>query len=639
MAKIKGKQNKLSKKEEAAQKFIKLGFKPHKGAFMKTAKKILDAYNGKYAPTLRNRDIFKVNTIASLANLLLPNFVFDSPYIRVRPLSSKYFKQLVDGAYMRIDNVRAAEVREAAVNYKYTQIDAVGEQRKSVLDSFFYGFGVTKVGYGFETITEDDKDYVLKDTPYLKRVNPRDFGWHPLATGLDDSMYLVHRSITTLDKLKKRKRYKNLDQIREGGTVPDYVKDKMGKGSDTEGLDEFLSIYEVHDQSEDMIYTFASEDHILIDKNENPYKMFHGPHFSMIRFISDNENFEGIPLLNLVYDEAVALNEIMTLIVEHFRKFPGQLFINSSAADDDDIVRIRNGEQGSVHVVKDINGLSFKPPLNMGNEYFSLVNLFQNIMDRTLGVPDFQRLGSTTRKTATEATFVQGDASIRRQYALKLVKDFMVDGIEKLAALQDEFQDEKEFVRATGDLRGRTYEYDKLDLKYKTDAKPDADDAKFQFDFDIDSLKSFNEVQMNNLNNAMNMLVQNPLGQAGLRSIDSIKFLRMVFKGFGISLESLMNESPESSVFLSPEHENKIAREGKEPMPHPKKGEEHSWHKTVHTQDLRENGPNEAILEHLAETIMLEMEEQKAMQGAISPPPAESGGTPPPEGPQGPLQQ
>lgn len=626
----------LSKDEKEAKDFIRLGFLPHEGEFKATAKKLLDAYHGKYWNNGEHRHRFKVNSIAALANLLLPNFVFDAPYVQVSPRSAKYFKRLIDGAFQQIDNARAAHVKEAALNHKYIQIDAVSEQRKAVFDALFWGFGITKVGYSYETITEDDKDYTLKDSPFLKRIKPEDIGWHPLATGLDDSSFVIHRSLTNRARLKKQKRFKDLDKV--AGEVPQYIKDRFPKGEQLSALKDCVTLYEVHNQDTGKIYTYAGESKILIDKMDQPYTKIRGSHFSQIRFMTDNEEFPGIPILGLVYDECVALNEVMTLIVEHFRKFPGQLFINKGAVEPEDLIKIQNGEQGSVHIVNDISQLLFKPPLS-GGEYYSLISLFQTVMDRTLGVPDFQRLTSSVRKSATESSFIQGDATVRRQYAMKQVKDFMLDGIRKLAAIQEQFTGEKEYVQASGDLRGLTFEYDNADLVYYTKPEADADESSFRYDFDLDTLKVFNTEMINNLTQALQVVSQVPELKPGLQGLDAIKAMKMVFKALGLNYEALQSGSAESSVFVSPDIENDMARNpGKykhQPMPSPKSGEDHKYHFEVHKADLQANGPNEQILEHLAETQMLMDQEM----GVPSPPPGLVPGAPEaPAGPMGPEQ-
>lgn len=598
---------KLSKDERCARSFIEVGFQPHNGAWMDTAKRLLNGFNGQYFTKAVAYDRFTVNSIFSLVNLLLPNLIFNSPYISAKPKQARYFKKLPDGEQIQIDNNKAAQIREATLNHCYKKIGAYYEQRKAVQDSFFFGFGIVKVGYSFETITQEDKDYIVKDTVFLKRVNPRDFGWHPLATGLDDSRYLVHRVLTTKSSLTDNKRYKVADIDKIECELPDYLQEKYNRhgGVYKEAKDEdFITLYEVHDQERDKIYIFGGESKILLEKKDREYK-FNGPDFSMIRFSSDNENFEGIPLLAPVEDQIEALNEVFTLIIQHFRKFPGQMFYNKGSMDDNDVQRIINGEQGSLHAIPDVTQLKTTPPLSMGPDYFNIIQLMNNLMDRVLGIPDFQRLTSTTRKSATEASFIQGDASIRRQYFLTLVKEFMLDGIDKMGALQAQFQDEEEEIQATGQLQGMIINYNKEDIQ-----------GEFQLDFDVEELTAFNQAQMSGLTALLNVLASNQILHPVLRTLDPEKIGKILFRAIGRNLESLQSGDIETAVFVRPEKENEAARKG-EPMPAPKRGEDHAYHIKIHSEDLIKKGPSEPILEHIAMTIMLQQKEEMEKKGAL----------------------
>lgn len=613
--------DKLSKDERGAKSFIDVAFKPHDGTWMQTAKRLKDFYQGKYFSATENKDRFIVNTIFSLVNLMLPSLVFNAPYVQVKPREPKYYKELADGEYQELDNNKAAMVREVAINNIYDVINGLSEHRNAIQDSFYYGFGVTKVGYSYETLTENDQEYVVKDTPFIKRVNPKDFGWHPFATGIHDSEAFVHRTTSTKARLKKIKRFKNVDKLKP--EVPVFLKERFKNSEWVKGSD-VVSLYEVHDYEKDKIYTFGGEEKILLAKDElsSLYK-FDGPHFNLIKFASDADMFEGIPLLSSVEDECIALNEILTLIVEHYRKFPGAVFFEKGSIDEDDILKMRNGEQGSLHGVNSIEKIKFQNPLSMGQEYFQIVQTMQGLTDRILGIPDFQRLTSTTRKSATEATIVQGDVTVRRQYLLQLVKEFMLRDIEKLASLQAQFQTGKEMVQATGELGGAWLEYDKRDLQ-----------GKWRFDFDLDTLQVSNEARLQALTTALGILGSNEALHPILRTLDPDKTAKLIFKSLGMNIDMVRANTTEYTVFIDPKKENEMARKG-EPMPAPKKGEDYEYHRQTHLDDLKANGWNEQIADHIAATIMLEEQEKNVSAGGGTLPPQPAAPQP---GPMGPMQ-
>lgn len=633
----------MAKRDDTtAKRFIDIAFKAQEADWFKRAKRLQDFYNGKYYKTKENRNRFTVNSIFAIVNLIIPNFIFNNPYIRTKPTNAKYFKKLSDGEYQMVNTIRAGRIREAAINHDFTHINAIAEHKKAVQDALFFGFGITKTGYSYETTSVLDQDYVLKDQIFVKRVNPKDFGWHPFATSLEDSVMTVHRTLTTKKKLKDSGKYKDAVLEKVKCEIPDHFKDRYSLSTkEAEEFADFVTLYEVRDFENDLLYEFAGESKVLLEKKKFPYH-FNGSEFSMIKFAGDNDCFEGFPLLGSIEDEAIALNEVMTLIVEHMRKFPGQVFANNGSIDTDDLDRIRNGEQGSVHLVNDINQLLFKPPMAMGGEYFNIVNLLQSIMDKVVGVPDFSRMGGSSRKSATESSFIQGDVTIRREYYMKEVKKFILQDVRKIAALQEQFQDEEKETKASGELQGEIFKWDKTDIQ-----------GDFVYDFEIDDMRYMNEAQMNALNNSMNILGAHEIYKPIIQTMDPFKLGRTIFKLMGLNIEAFQTEEPENAIITSPSRENEIALSG-DPMPAPKKGEDHKGHLESHeslVQDIiNQVGPEQArripgiqqIIEHIAETKMLMQKE-----GGIVPKPAQPQAVPPPmspqganpQGPVGPMQQ
>lgn len=592
----------LNNEEKEAQDFISLAFKPHEGKWKDTFTRLKQGYKGYYYSTVDKRTRFTINTFFNVVNLLLPNFIFQQPYIRVKPHNARYFTEIKKEKISQIDNIANARNSEAMLNHHVKNIGAIYEDRKALQDYFFYGIGITKDGYSYETISQEDKDYIVKDTPFHRRVNPEDFGWHPFATGCDDSPMLVHR-LTVLRSSLDENKFKNIDEI--PSEVPEYLKDKAEKNFDNGSFKtkNYVTIYEVHDQEHDKVYTFGGKEGILLEKRKRSYS-FLGSDFNLLKFAGDNDEFLGIPFLEMIEDEAIALNEILTLIVEHYRKFAGQVFIEEGSVDEDQLEKIRTGVQGSVHIVKAIDKILRANPLAMGPEYFQIVSLMQNLIDRILGIPDFQRLTSTSRKSATEASYIQGDSTIRRSYFLGIVKDFVLSGAEKQMALLQQFQDEKLVIQSSGELQFQVFEASKEDIK-----------GKWQFDFDVDNMAAIDSVKMNSLVNLLSVTGQNPFFAPLYRTLDPFKAGKIMFGAVGVNYESISKSGlEEKAVYWNPEEENKEAEKGL--MPRPVKGENYEDHLAVHTTYIKEKiqklgqaaQQDKAviqIIEHMAETRML----------------------------------
>lgn len=622
--------NKQDYKELSCKKFIDLAFKPIQSDGFNTADRLLNYYNGKYYPAGRaKQDLFAINTISSIVNLLLPNFVFQQPYITAFPINSKYYKPInADGSkFQEVDAVRAGRIREAAINHLCKQINLIGEKQKAVQDAFFYPFGVTKIGMHTEIEIDESKKHereegelrVKKDTPYAKRVNPKDFGYHPLFSNPDESPKLVHRSV--LDKKKvEQLANKKIDFNKVKPSLPKRLQEKM-----KDYPAEHFTVYEVHDQENEMVLTYVGEEKILIKKVERD-RPYEGSDFNIIKFMGETDEFEGIPFLSQIETECIILNEVMTLMIEHLRKFPAMTFV--SGMDEQEIERLKNSRQGSIHSVSDVNNVKFSNPLQMGQEYFGIVGLIQSIIDKVLGIQDFQRLGSS-RKTATEVSFIQGDAAIRRAYFLSIVKDFNLNTIKKLAALQAYHMDIPETIRASGELNFETFEFSKDDLK-----------GDYLFNFDVDNMAYLNEAQLQNFINSLTVLAQNEALKPVLEKLDKNKVAKELVKRNHMHIESLMADADEGQIFISPEKENEMAERPNEYMPRPKKGEPHQQHLAIHRKEIEDTvkklGPDAAqktkkvqeIMQHMADTMILMEQEAGIPQNQ---PPVPEAVTPPQE--------
>lgn len=595
----KSKDEVLKKDEKECKDFIKMAFEQHTEAWKSTADRLLDAYKGRYYKDSANKQRFTHNSIFGLVNVMLPNFMFHDPYIKVRAGAPSTFIETKDGGVISLNSAEQAEVMEAVINHELNEIDAFDEAKKALQDVFFYGFGVVKVGYSFETASSNDEDVVTKDNCFVKRINPRDFGWHALATSTDDSTKLVQRLYFQKEDLENmefldQKAVKSLEY-----SLPDHMKKKLNcSNGHGQTVDKVITVYEVHDQRRNMYYYYGGEGYTYLGKKKREY-LFKGSDFVILSLAKDIDEFKGIPLLEMVEDEAIALNDIMTLTVEHIKKFPGQVYVQEGSADEDQVERLRQSEQGSIHAVRDLSGIKLTGPLSMGQDYFQTINMLIRLTDRTLGIPDFQRLTSTTRKSATESNFIQGDATVRRNYYLQLIKEFYISIIQRVASLKMQFTDEKETILATGDLNARFVEYSKEDIA-----------GKWVFDYDVDNMAAINQGDVNNMINMLNTVAQNEALKPILSLLAPLKLGKALFNKVNLNLSSYLTSHPENQIHVSPTRENELARSGT-PMPQPKKGENYSEHLTAHLRDIQTQGPDEQILQHFIDTLILAHTEGK----------------------------
>lgn len=573
---------------------IDFAFAYQDGEWLKTSNRLLNEFKGKYYKNKSGMDRYVINTIFSLVNLILPNLIFQKPYIKVKPTVPFFMRKKFDGSFEKIDNIEAAEVMEASINHVMSDIDAWENMQQAIQDALYYSIGVTKTGYSVDTESIDDMDFIKEENPFVMRVCPKDLGFHPLATNPGNASVMVHHMIRHRDDLKENENYKNTDDLK--ASLPDELKKKV-EAIKKDAAGEYIRVWEVHNQKKGMLYTFAGENKKLLWKRKKN-SWYKGSDFNTIKFAGDNDEFLGIPLLGMIENEAIALNELITYMMKHVRMFPGVVDTEEGNLDADGMQRLQNQEQGSIHTWGSLNAIKRTPPLPMGSDYFNLVNLLFSIIDRILGIPDFQRGISTKRKTATEATLEEGSSTIRREYYIGIVKKFILQNVERVASLIQQHFDEEKLIPVMG----------KTDLKFISYTKEDIQ-GNYSFDFDVDSMRFINEAQANSLINALNVMAAHPALQPILGTLDPELAAKEIFKRMNLNIEALRPRDHQTKLYFSPEKENELVMQGMD-LPDPKLDEDHKMHLELH--ELVQGNPE--MERHKRFHMALQAQKQPQMQ-------------------------
>jgi uncharacterized protein (DUF2164 family) len=328
-------------------------------------------------------------------------------------------------------------------------------------------------------------------------------------------------------------------------------------------------------------------------EDENPHD-FNGSHFIVLKFSGDNDDFRGIPFIAMVEDEALALNDSLTRMLNHLEIFPGQIMAEQGAMDEDEIQNMQEGVQGSIlttqaGALRD-GRIQKHPPLPMGGEYFNVMNTLQSLMDLVLGVPEFQRPKGSTRKTATEATFEQSDASIRREYFLGFTKKFIVSAVEKVAGLIQQYYDREREIRIEGETGFEFVEFTKDDIT-----------GEYDFDFDIQDMRFVSQAKTQQMINLVNVFGAHatviPQFKNFLNSLDAVKFGREIFKGMDVNIDNFLKKPGLRHIEMDPAFENDLAMKGRR-VPDPNPTEDHAAHLAMHAFVAQET-QNDELIRHM----------------------------------------
>lgn len=599
---------KTKSETQATREEIDHAFAYQEGPWKTTSDRLLRAFKGQYYGSSSGLDRYVINTIFAMVNLILPNLIFSKPYIKCKAATPFFYRKRFDGSHEKMDNIAAAETMEAAINHVMTDIDAWENMQAAIQDALIYSKGFCKTGYSVETESEDDFDFIKDENPFVARVCPKDIGFHPLATKTDNAAIMVHHMIRHRDDLEANKNYKGIETLK--ASLPDYLKEKLDKFQKGDAAADYIRIWEVHDQKKGIVRTYGGEQKKMIWKRDRSYQ-FKGSDFTEIWFAGDNDEFLKIPLLGMIEDQALALNQLLTMMMRHIKMFPGVVDTQEGELDENDLKRMKNQEQGSVHSWSNLNAIKRTPPMQMGSEYFSMVNLLFNIIDRILGVPDFQRLGGgSDRKTATEATYQESNSTIRREFYVNTVKKFILANVRRVAAIiLKEFSEER-LIRITGSMESKFVKFSKDDFSDKIE--------DYLFDFDIDSMRFINEGQVQALINSLKALAENPFLQPIIGTLDPEMAAKEIFKRMNLNIESLRPRDHSTKLYFSIEKENELVKSGSH-IPDPKFDEDHKAHIEGHQEISNIMEGARHIKFHQA------MLAQKQPQVQVGAPPAQQG--------------
>jgi len=526
---------------------------------------------------------YLVSTYLNLVNLILPNLYFKQPYVVCQARVPKMYIKGKKGQYTEVDGERCALLLSGALNDAFTQLDIESEVRKVIQDAISHGWGVMKVGVKGYTLSGKAGESQAKKL-FAQRINPLDLPFDPMATNPGNAKYLIHRFISSKETLRKEEGIKDsaIDKITpcelEDGTKPKEIKDEL-KDLDDENMP--LELFEYHDQVNNRIYTYGKgkDGYELLKERDNPHTM-EGSHFITLRFTGDNDEWSGISMLLAVEDEALAVNQMVDRMVTHFQRFPGVIVHEPDAIPPSAKDAWENCQQGDFLEVSSgaISGkmVEFQSPSPMGQEYFSGLITFNQLIDRVHGIPDFQRGGSRTRKTATENLLVSGDANVRRDFFVEYVKQFVIQVSKKLVALIQQYYDEEEVIKITGEFT-EWPKFTKENIQ-----------GEYLLDFDVTEMVQFSQTQAQGIMQMFQALATNQEAMAYFnKEIDIPKLCNLIARGYSINLASVKKSKPMIREVYDPYAENEMVAQGKrlpDPLPH----EPHDQHQSIHEPKFRE---------------------------------------------------
>lgn len=559
-----------------------------KDNWLERCRRYKDMLYGKYFKYPAETDRYIVNTVYNLVNLAIPFWFIRSPEITCIPKRATYEKvDSTTGQKVRVNNVKASRKHQHVLNKVIKEIKLEKEIRRALLDQMFYGVSIIKVGVVNKTESTDDLSKKDSFKIFVKRVNPELFGYDPVSTEPNEARFLCEKIIKHKKSFDESANYENKDDV--ATDVPEEFSQALANSEQTKDFD-VVTLVEYHDQENDEIAVFSGcGKNSLHRRSDDPFK-FKESHYATLTLTKGNDDFFGIPPIAMVEDQIYALIESYSMTVQHQKLFPGQVVVENDAVDSDDLDSMEEACQGSIISVQagalKENKVQRWTALHLNQEYFQMLALHREMIERTLGISD-SKAGLARKKSATESQLEEADENVRETDTSGLIKDWILDITKKVSALIKQYYTEDDEVRILGK---KGYQF----IKYTADEIQ----ADCDFDFSVESMRMARANKAQIMINALNILAAHPVFQPYLANKDIEGMLDFIFENMTSMPKEVFDKDPNELMPRDPNEENEEFLNG-EDVGDPNDDEDHFFHAQTHFKIDKEMNDDPNYLLHI----------------------------------------
>ena len=513
--------------------------------------RMINLYRGKQYRSVAPFDRMLVNIAFATINTLYPSVSIGRPKIVVSPRGPEDADQSV--------------IAEAIVNYWWQHYECQEEFQLAVRDFLILGHGWVKSGYRYveegATVEESDDDLadgdkptnfaetdiiVTEDRPFIERIDPFNMFVDPEGTTMKDIRWIAQRIRRPLKAVQADKRYdyKARMQVTASAFARRYDNINMDTtqyvGVDTT-QEAYADIIEWYDLDKKTISVFSADggDMFLVKPREIPFAFGHP--FTMLRNYDIPGMFYPMGELEAIEPLQYELNETRTQMMNHRKRYSRKYLFKENAFDDFGRAALSSDEDNAMVPVKgdeNISNVVFPmPALINPPDFYNQSSLIIGDIDRVSGISDYQRgVLPEVRRTATEASILQGAADSRAAEKLTIIELGIAKVAYRLIKLAQQFMTEEQTVRVL-DKPGK-WAWVNFDKDYI--------DGEFDFTVEAGSTVPMNEGFRRQ--RALQIVdAMAPFAQAGVIKLDKMAEL-VLEQGFGIKDPSKYMNQPEDEA-------------------------------------------------------------------------------------------
>lgn len=375
-----------------------------------------DHWSGAYVDDL-GADLITVNMSFSTVNTIVPYVTASDPNFLVSPYSGDA-------------SVRNAMLQEALLNRMWRSRKLAGNRHVTdqTVDALIYGDGWLKVGFNINERRVSEQDYAEIAELWVQRVSPWDVWIDPTSDGLHNARWIAQRLLIPKATLQADKTYKN--------THDDNVSFSAHTDTATSGKDDSVRFaQEVFDGSEyAVLYEFTdlvARTAITFSDGELPLRVVEDIGDALWVQMS-NYRIPNSPYhmgeLEQLWALQRELNKTRTHMINHRARNVQKFLVRDGVLEPAAIAALRSNIVNDVVFVKGTEPLEnmIQPAQVPGlqADVYNISDLVQRDIYEISGVNEYLR-GATPeiRRTATEATIIEGASNIKTQAKLRMVEN------------------------------------------------------------------------------------------------------------------------------------------------------------------------------------------------------------------------
>ena len=393
------------------------------------------------------------------------------------------------------DNIRGAEILEAAVNYELREMGFKTQVRLSLLDALFI-YGVLKIGYDTEytydagaqaaekvraEVEDDDPraglewdNLIKRESVWVKRISPWDFRWDPdikqLDPWLSEARWVAFRSVRPLADVKRDPIYKNTysleatatsradadqasreDQdVRPADRIPgDRTGGEVGGRQDSVS-EEYVVLWEIWCKKDRKLYVMAEGHDKFLREDDWPFDMESPPFaFMHLHDVPDR----NMPLSDFApwFDQSELLNLTQSMDADAFKRRLNKILFQEGAISKEQLNALQQPLNSQFCTVKNLDGIKpFKSELS-GMDSMPFNQRLINDIYQISGLGENQRGGEANAdKTATESKIVEYNVNARLAEEQDRVADWATVAIRKIIQIMQQLYTKQKLAPIIG---------------------------------------------------------------------------------------------------------------------------------------------------------------------------------------------